>query len=137
MSGGTPRWMSPELLYPEEFGFESDKVTKESDCYALGMVILEVLSDQIPFAHDKNVVVIRKVLEGERPERPNKAWFTDDLWETLNKCWSPLPMNRPAVRDVLPFLERLSRTWKPLDPNVYEGNANESRSTLDYYRMSL
>ena len=41
-SGGTYRWMSPELLDPEKFGLERCKPTKESDCYALGMVIYEV-----------------------------------------------------------------------------------------------
>lgn len=38
---GTIRWMSPELLEPTRFG--SDGLpSRESDCYALGMVIYEV-----------------------------------------------------------------------------------------------
>jgi serine/threonine protein kinase len=44
-SGGTRRWMSPELLDPEMFGIlpsEGDRPTRQSDCYALGMVIYEV-----------------------------------------------------------------------------------------------
>ena len=40
-SGGTYRWMSPELLDPTHFGSEG-RPTCESDCYALGMVIYEV-----------------------------------------------------------------------------------------------
>jgi serine/threonine protein kinase len=43
--GGTHRWMSPELLDPELFGIpqsEGDRPTRQSDCYALGMVIYEV-----------------------------------------------------------------------------------------------
>ena len=46
-SGGTVRWMSPELLDPERFGVpesEGDRPTTQSDCYALGMVIYEVSS---------------------------------------------------------------------------------------------
>ena len=49
---GTYRWMSPELFYPKEFGFPKLQLTKESDCYAFGMVIYEVGSpcgDQLPF----------------------------------------------------------------------------------------
>ena len=37
--------MSPELLYPEKFGMpesEGNWPTRQSDCYALGMVIYEV-----------------------------------------------------------------------------------------------
>jgi len=43
--GGTRRWMSPELLDPERFGMpesEDNRPTRQSDCYALGMVIYEV-----------------------------------------------------------------------------------------------
>ena len=43
--GGTRRWMSPELLHPERFGIpesEDNRPTRQSDCYALGMVIYEV-----------------------------------------------------------------------------------------------
>jgi len=42
--GGTRRWMSPELLDPERFGMpesEDNRPTRQSDCYALGMVIYE------------------------------------------------------------------------------------------------
>ena len=44
-AGGTRRWMSPELLDPEMFGIpqsQGDRPTRQSDCYALGMVIYEV-----------------------------------------------------------------------------------------------
>jgi serine/threonine protein kinase len=51
-SGGTRRWMSPELLDPEMFGIpqsEGDRPTRQSDCYALGMVIYEVHIRASPF----------------------------------------------------------------------------------------
>ena len=40
--GGTEGWMSPELLVPEVFGLNDSRPTKQSDCYALGMVVYEV-----------------------------------------------------------------------------------------------
>lgn len=40
-SAGTFRWMSPELLDPERFNSKG-RLTRESDCYALGMVVYEV-----------------------------------------------------------------------------------------------
>ena len=43
---GTTRWMAPELLYPEHYGFPDDcqkrLPSKSTDIYALGMTILEV-----------------------------------------------------------------------------------------------
>ena len=40
--GGTYRWMGPELFDPKQFNLPRARLTKESDCYALGMVIYEV-----------------------------------------------------------------------------------------------
>jgi len=41
--GGTPRWMAPELLDPEAYEKrDRDALSKETDIYALGMVIFEV-----------------------------------------------------------------------------------------------
>lgn len=39
--GGTTRWMSPELLDPDEHDWSPAR-TVHSDCYAFGMVIYEV-----------------------------------------------------------------------------------------------
>ena len=45
-SQGTIRWMAPELLYPDKFGFtgefEKRLPSKDTDIYAIGMTILEV-----------------------------------------------------------------------------------------------
>jgi hypothetical protein len=100
--------MSPERLDPVQFGIRDGRPTKESDCYALGMVILEVLSGQVPFTRDcHEFMVMNKVLEGERPERPQGVegmWFTDGLWATLQACWSHQPIDRPAVEAVFECL---------------------------------
>jgi hypothetical protein len=106
--------MSPERLDPVRFGIRDGRPTKESDCYALGMVILEVLSGQVPFTRDcHEFMVMNKVLEGERPERPQGVegmWFTDDLWATLQTCWSHQPIDRPAVEAVFECLIRAPET---------------------------
>ena len=101
--------MSPELLDPGRFGLTESRPTKESDCYALGMVIYEVLSGQTPFAPSKSSSVIWKVLEGQRPERPQGkggALFTDDLWRILELCWKYKPEERTNAKVVLQCLER-------------------------------
>jgi len=113
---GTTRWMSPEILNPDLFGFKDSRPTKESDCYALGMVVFEVLSGRRPFTPDKDFIVMRKVIDGERPGRPEGsegAWFTDDLWGMLELCWAAQSNSRPSIGAVLECLERVSGTWKP------------------------
>jgi len=114
--GGTPRWMSPELLDPE---IEVHRRTIYSDCYALGMVMYEVLSGHIPFYRYANLVVVGKVVKGEHPERPRGregVWFTDDLWKVLEHCWWSQPEGRPSTEDVLLCLENVSRFWTPPSP---------------------
>ena len=120
MMGGSVRWMSPELIDPEQFGLEDSRPTKESDCYAFGMVIYEVLSGQVPFASFRDFVVIRKVIEGEHPERPDGskgAWFTDGIWEMLELCWKHLPSERISAETILLRLEGTPSPIRP-DPNV-------------------
>ena len=115
---GTTRWMSPELLNPHWFNHQYGQPTKESDCYALGMVTLEVLSGQAPFAQYKDLDIVWKVIKGEHPGRPKGvegAWFTDDLWGMLELCWATQPTSRPSAEAMLECFIQVSRVWKLVD----------------------
>ena len=96
--------MSPELLDPEGFGLNKCRPTKESDIYALGIVVYEVLSGQIPYSQLRTPIVMWKVLEGMRPERPQGELFTDVIWSVLERCWKPQPSDRPGGTVVLQCL---------------------------------
>ncbi|KAF9644146.1 kinase-like protein [Thelephora ganbajun] len=104
--GGTVRWMSPELIEPQQFGFEHSRPTKSSDCYALGMVIYETISGHVPFHEYGTLTIPIKVLRGEYPRR--EVRFPDSLWEMLLLCWRSEPNTRPNVEDVLRHLERVA-----------------------------
>ena len=105
------RWMSPEL-------FDSDayRRTKGSDCYALGMVIYEVLSRRIPFYRYSDFAIVGRVTKGERPERPGIGAFTDAVWEVLELCWKSLPRERPSIEDVLKCMKKAATSWTPAPP---------------------
>ena len=116
--------MGPELLSPQRFGFKDSRPTRHSDCYALGMVVYEVLSRRVPFYQDADLVVFGCVFEGKRPERPRGAegaWFTDDVWRILERCWIQKPSSRPSIKDVLQCMEKASRCWIPLPPWTVAG----------------
>ena len=111
VTGDTIRRLSPERLHPEHFGFKESHPTKESDCYALGMVIYEVLTGSVPFAQLNDTAVLMGVLNGERPEKPQGeegAWFTPGLWEVLELCWKPKPGDRPNLDTVLQCLQEVA-----------------------------
>lgn len=102
--GGTVRWMSPELVEPQKFGFEKSRRTTSSDCYALGMVIYETISGNLPFHEHAELTVCMKVVAGERPIRV--AGFPRRLWKMLEWCWMPHPDKRPNIEDVLECLRK-------------------------------
>ena len=109
------RWMSPEL-----FDSDAHQRTKGSDCYALGMVIYEVLSRRIPFYRYSDFAIVGRVIKGERPERPQGpegiGGFTDAVWEVLKLCWKSLPRERPSIEDVLKCMKKAATSWTPPSP---------------------
>lgn len=132
VTGGTVRWMAPELLFGSETGgntasrslketvsrateSESDSGTtlsKETDIYALGMTMLELLTGEHPFNHVKrDAAVIHKVGNSERPNRPTKILDQSTqgtpFWEILQKCWAQKPADRPTANEVVALMSQL------------------------------
>ena len=123
--------MSPELLDPGQFNSQRSRPTWESDCYALGMVTLEVLSGQAPFAHYPDLAVMWKVLKGEHPRRPRGvkgAWFTDGLWGMLELCWATQPKSRPSVEAMFECFVQMSAVWRQ-HPPLLDGDGVEMDET--------
>jgi serine/threonine protein kinase len=105
---GIAQWMSPELLLPEHFDLKEGLPTKASDCYALGMVMYEILSGRTPFYQFSTYAAVLKILEGERPTRlqePEEGRFTDGIWEMMELCWQYQPTHRTSAKAVLQYLE--------------------------------
>jgi len=116
--GGTSRWMSPELLFPEKFGMpqsEGNRPTRQSDCYAFGMVIYEVLCGHCPYVeHHLDSLVVNAVIEGVRPEKPEMAkrlGFSEEIWWLVKSCWSPDRNSRSRVEEILRCLEDATPFW--------------------------
>lgn len=103
---GVIRWMSPELIYPEKFELKESPPTARSDCYALGMVVYETISGNLPFHRYRDHIILSKVVNGEHPHREGE--FADCLWEILESCWKFQPGDRPSVKDVLQCLKTAS-----------------------------
>ena len=123
--GGTPQWMAPELFDGKS------RPSKESDIYALGMVIyevrtsrtprtspnrslLQVLAHKRPFSSVLHYVVPGLVLAGKRPSRPTNhdiLGLSEDVWLLMEKCWDLEPATRPQITDILVLFEKDSDCW--------------------------
>lgn len=120
---GSIRYMAPEIIDPEECGLERVVLTRQSDIYSLGMTIWEVrpksavtgvdiliancqiFSGKPPFYElPRDPVVIRRVLQGVRPERPpasDTLGLSDKLWNLLEHCWHVQPQERPSMELIM------------------------------------
>ncbi|KAG8949234.1 kinase-regulated stress-responsive transcription factor skn7 [Tulasnella sp. 419] len=93
-TGGTDRYLCPELL-------EEDKKTTMSDMWALACLIMLILTDEIPHARvTSRAMVFNAILRGTHPyTKPDKP-IKESLWNSVVKCWSISPVDRPSASDM-------------------------------------
>ena len=144
---GTIRWMSPELLDPDGFGTDG-RPTRESDRYALGMVIYEVcrlntrrsfiypsqvLTGLKPFHHMHGITFMLPMLRGKRPEKPPHAetlGFSDALWGLVQSCWSATSTDRPTAQELFNQLSLDSPGW--ISPTEYPITVTDVSGAADF-----
>lgn len=95
--------MAPELV---KFG----KLSKPADVFAFGMVVVEVLSGEIPWKEDQYIFFILKhTVDGESPEIPDCGkGFTPQMRTLVEDCWHGEASSRPAMEEVV-------RRWQGSD----------------------
>ncbi|KAG8922847.1 hypothetical protein FRC00_006954, partial [Tulasnella sp. 408] len=94
---GTLRWQSPEL-------WDNAPKSFESDVYAFGMTITEVLKGEVPFSNfTAEGTFIKAVMAGERPSRiptlsPDGISY-EDIWDVAAACWPENPADRITMSE--------------------------------------
>jgi serine/threonine protein kinase len=95
-TAGTLRWLAPERLKP------SGKASFPADIWALGMVFMEIITGDIPFAGttDDNMIKgwIREGETGDIPEECSKSF--PDFAEIVQSCMQKDPTQRPTAKDL-------------------------------------
>jgi serine/threonine protein kinase len=138
-SGGSLRWMSPELLDPKRFNLPDPRPTKESDRFALGMVIYEVLCGHVPYHGVDRERISRVVLKGIRPSKPKEAahlGLFDELWEMLQRCWDEKREARPDLEAICTCLNEVVHLWHVRTDLSATSDDTESVDTQSYYSCS-
>eukprot|EP01125_Pyxidicula_operculata_P017251 TRINITY_DN603_c0_g1_i1.p1 TRINITY_DN603_c0_g1~~TRINITY_DN603_c0_g1_i1.p1 ORF type:complete len:2599 (-),score=583.24 TRINITY_DN603_c0_g1_i1:6794-14590(-) len=104
-----PSWLSPEIICGQPYDYKVD-------IYAFGIVMCELVSQQIPF-HDIDMWkdIEEKVLLGDRPKIPK--FCPEKFTEVIQSCWSQNPSKRPDLNAVLASLtSMLDESWRREDP---------------------
>ncbi|KAJ1302565.1 hypothetical protein OPQ81_002882 [Rhizoctonia solani] len=102
------RWAAPELMGSSDDEDSTGK-TQESDIYALGMTLLEIVTGDSPYSEYRlDFGVVKALIEGKIPRRPavlSEASGRDGFWSLLVKCWNPDRTNRPGAQQILTQLQ--------------------------------
>ncbi|KLO13905.1 kinase-like protein, partial [Schizopora paradoxa] len=111
-SHGTVRWMAPELFAPQSDGIYH-KNDKETDVWAYGMVIYELLTWKVPY-HEKpnDIITMLAIIQGELPIMPSgidhgSSGMLDAFWKLCLACWKPRS-ERPTAEKLVHLIS--SRT---------------------------
>ena len=89
---GTPHYMSPEQCE----GLKG--VTTATDIFALGVILHELLTGEIPYTGGTSLQVMRKISEAHPPELPG---VNPNLRAICRKCLARLPEERYGTGDEL------------------------------------
>ena len=60
-----------------------------------------MVSGKIPFEDYEFGSVVKRVTNGERPDRPKSIGRGDPLWNVAELCWKNRPETRPSAKDIV------------------------------------
>ncbi|KZP04137.1 kinase-like protein [Athelia psychrophila] len=90
------RWCAPELIPPQGgvIGF-IPRLTSACDIFSFGNVMLQVLSNKLPYYNIERDSYVLISMRNQRPERPPR--LSDVHWEFIQSCWGFTPSSRPTA----------------------------------------
>ncbi|KAG8975341.1 hypothetical protein FRC05_005900 [Tulasnella sp. 425] len=101
---GSTAWQSPEILR------DGAHKSLQSDVYAFGITIYEVLSGKVPYYDRPSAgsIIAGVLFSGLRPPldppaAPNGTLYLR-FWTEATRCWTDRPAERPSMTDVLQAL---------------------------------
>jgi serine/threonine protein kinase len=89
-------WYSP----PEHLNNCVSKKTAAGDVYAFGVILYEIFTGKHPYVMFQYEVVLKNVLEGNRPTLPEDVDVPEGCKDLMDRCWSADPAARPSFSDI-------------------------------------
>jgi serine/threonine protein kinase len=108
----TPAWSAPEIL------IKGQNHTRETDIYALGIVMWELLTCTPPYESLTTNQIIGQLNINQRPLVPNPipSVFPAAYVTMMTRCWDQDPAKRPSAAEVHKCLIDLDPSTQPNAP---------------------
>ncbi|KRX26420.1 Serine/threonine-protein kinase B-raf [Trichinella nelsoni] len=125
---GSILWMAPEVIRMDK----SNPYSYHSDVYSYGVVLFELISNQLPYGHINNKDQILFMV-GRGFLKPDLNRLRSDtpagLRKMIESCIRYIPVERPEFRMILNALHDLSRSLPKLqrsasEPLIYRGHCD-------------
>jgi serine/threonine protein kinase len=100
-------WLAPEVLTDRKF-------CQASDTYSLGTVIWEIMSGQLPFDNEPQLIIRQKICGGYKHPLPSFVAGTP-LGSLIESCWEMNPLDRPLSSEVCDKLQHIMYTTEAYD----------------------
>lgn len=127
---GSILWMAPEVIRMEEV----TPYSFQSDVYAFGIVIYELLAEMLPYGHVNNKDQILFMV-GRGMLRPDMSKVRTDCPQALKRlsedCIKYKRDERPLFRLILNMLENLLRTMPKIHRSASEPNMTQTQLQND------
>ena len=106
---GTPEYMAPEQA-------AGDPAGPASDLYAVGLMLFEALTGQLPFVGDMRQILLAKRWSDARSPHSLAAGLPDDLVQICADCLRRAPELRPTASELLLRLDGEAASAAAQDP---------------------
>lgn len=142
---GTIIYMAPEIL-------KKEIQTEKSDVYSFAITVNELLTGVVPYTDLRAETQAHTVLEMSYTEqqltaavvsenlRPAIANAPPSLISLIQRCWDPLPINRPSFLDIVNELHMIIQQLEKLNPGDEisdEPSSPQTKQSLPQFQENL
>ena len=117
---GTTQWMAPEIIDSKPYG-------KKADVYSYGILVWEMLTEDIPFRGLRDFQIVVAIMKGSRPLIPSTC--PRKLAHFIEMCWDKDPEKRPNFDIIVKAFESGQLDFPGTDHKQVEAYLNQLAQT--------